>query len=176
MKKYFLKESRQEIAVGQTIELTTPVTSSYGEGVAVTKVKVTESVLKKLIRDGFVVEEDPEEEQIKQAIVNLRPYIKKLAKKMGISYNSAYMFLSMLSEHPLTHLTMLIEAMSNSMNEGKALDSSYYILHPLYGFTPYKVTIKGTSKNLTPGLFYNKADADAAYHILKPFIARLGGE
>ena len=164
MKKYFLKESKQEIAVGQTIELTTPVTTSYGEGVATTEVKVTESVLKKLISDGFVVEEDPEKEQVEQVIVKLRPYIKKLAKRVGISYSSAYVLLGMLAKYPMAHLTMLIEIMAASMNEGKTAGNSCFVLHPIHDFIPCRV------RRHIPGSFYSEADATNAYNILKPFI------
>lgn len=168
MKKYFLKESKQEIAVGQTIELCTPITTSYGRGVVTTEVEVTESVLKKLISDGFVVEEDLEEEEIKQVISSLRPYVKNIAKKIGIDYNSAYMFLGLLTQHPLTHLTMLIEAMADTMNSDKTMGDSCFFLHPLKGFTPIKV-----KQSHIPGLFYDEADAHKAYNILRPIINQL---
>lgn len=170
MKKYFLKESKQEIAVGQTIELCVPVTSSYGKGVATTEVEVTESVLKKLISDGFVVEEDSEEKSIRQAITKLRPYIKELAKRYGITFNSAYVLLGMVSGCPLTHLTMLIEIMADSMNKGKAFEGYCFVLNPIHDFSPRVV------KKPVPGSFYSEEDAKTAYSILKPFIAKLSGK
>ncbi len=173
MKKYFLKESKQEIAVGQTIELCTPVTTSYGRGVVTTEVEVTESVLKKLISDGFVVvEEDSEEKSISQAITKLRPYIKELAKRYGITFNSAYVLLGMVSGCPLTHLTMLIEIMADSMNKGKAFEGYCFVLNPIHDFSPRWVK----RQKPVPGSFYSEEDAKTAYSILKPFIAKLSGK
>lgn len=172
MKKYFLKESKQEIAVGQTIELCTPITTSYGRGVATTEVEVTESVLKKLISDGFVVEEDSEKKAIRQAVTKLRPYIKELAKRLGISCNSTYVLLGMVSGCPLTHLTMLIEIMADSMNNGKTFEGYCFVLNPIHDFSPRIIR----KQKPVPGSFYSEEDAKTAYSILKPFIAELSGK
>lgn len=76
MKKYFLTKNNQELKVGDKIKLTKPVNTSYGEGMVVTEIKVTENTLEKLVEDGFVRVEEPNESE--GMVERLLPFIKDI--------------------------------------------------------------------------------------------------
>ena len=61
MKGYFLKDGGREVKLGQIVEISTPVNTSYGEGTAYVNVELTEETLPELISDGFILvkEEKP---------------------------------------------------------------------------------------------------------------------
>ena len=176
--KYFLKKNNEELKIGQTIELSTSVDTSYGPGVATTKVKVTEPVLKKLIDDGFVVEKEEDKkgseaterktkENIIKAVVNLKPYIKRFAKSNGLDLPEAFMFLSLIADASMiAHLDILIGAIAEVKNRDKTAKDEVYFLNPASDYKPTAVTRK--HNGITT--FADKADAEEAYKLLLPII------
>jgi hypothetical protein len=60
--KYFIKDSDKEVQMGQTIEVEQKVNTSLGEGVCKTQVYVTPKNIGLLVKQGFLVQKDEEEE------------------------------------------------------------------------------------------------------------------
>lgn len=172
MKKYFLKSNGQEIELGQKIELSVPVETSYGEGTATTKLVVTRETLTQLIQDGFVIEKDP----LKSAINEIRPYLKPLSAKIGLDTIHTSMLCDILYNiSPKTHLQLLIEGIATTKNKGKHIkDNTVYCMTPLDGF---HVVAVGYSPKVVKNaiVFYDQKDAIEAYHMISPFIKDLYG-
>lgn len=171
MKKYFLKSNGQELKVGQVIELSIPVETSYGKGMAVTKVRVTEKTLTKLIADEFVTEVDSTQEAMKTALNEITPPLRALAAKANIDLTHAYMLCALLSDlSPTAHLSLLIESMTFTRNKGKVIQNDVvWWLHPGQGYKPFRITANNPLTNRGP-VFYDHKDAVDAYNILHPFI------
>lgn len=170
--KYFLKKNNEEIKIGQTIELSTSVDTSYGPGVATTKVKVTEPMLKKLIEDGFVVEKKEKKESnkvddITNTIIALKPYLKKIGKKVGFDLHEVMMLLSIVSGvSKAVHLGIFIEVIAEAKNKGKTIKNKAYYLNPIYGYKPSPVI---GNFNGAP-VFADLEDAEEVYKLLLPLI------
>lgn len=171
MKKYFLKSNGQELKVGQVIELSVPVETSYGKGMAVTKVIVTEKTLTKLIADEFVIEVDPTQEAMKTALNEITPPLRALAAKANIDLTHAYMVCALLFDmSPTAHLSLLIESLAFTRNKGKVIQNDVvWWLHPGQGYNPSRITANNPLTNRGP-VFYDYKDAIEAYNILQPLI------
>lgn len=173
MKKYFLKSNGQELKVGQVIELSVPVETSYGKGTATTKLVVTEENLTQLIQDEFVVEKD----SLKEAIKEIMPCLKPLSAKVSLDTIHAVMLCEVLyNMSPKAHLQLLIEGIATIKNKGKHIkDNTVYCMTPFDGF---HVVAIDYSPKLVKGatVFYDNKDALVAYQMIKPFIEDLYGK
>lgn len=176
MKKYFLKSNGQELKVGQKIELSVPVETSYGAGVATTKVDVTEEVLTKLVADGFASEVDTQRELLKKAIDKITPSLNTLVSKVDFDTEDGYLLCALLSDlSPMAYLTILIESMALTKNQGKTKDNKVWWLNPAAGFKPTIISTNNPFVNKGP-VFYNQVDAIEAANILQPFIGEFFNE
>jgi hypothetical protein len=172
MKKYFLKSNGQEIKLGQKIELSVPVETSYGKGTATTKLVVTDETLIQLIEDGFVVEKD----SLKSARKEIMPCLKPLSAKVNLSTIHTSMLCEILYDmSPKTHLQLLIEGIATTKNKGKHIkDNTVYCMTP---FDVFHVVAVDYSPKIAKSavVFYDQKDAIEAYHMLSPFINNLHG-
>lgn len=169
MKKYFLTKNNQELKVGDKITLTKPVTTSYGEGMVMTEIRVTEDILEKLVKDGFVRVEEPNEfEGMAEGMVErLKPYIRRIARKNHIDFPTACTLLgAMLAVSPKAHLQLLVETIAEVKNRGKEPGENTWYLNPLTSYKP--VQIEGNPTTAT--VFYDALDALEAHGVLLPFI------
>lgn len=170
MKKYFLKSNGQELKVGQWIDLSVPVETSYGKGKAITRVKVTEKTLAKLVEDEFV-EVRSNEEALKDALKKVTPFLKALTAKANMDISHAYMLCALVSDmSPMAHLTLLIESLACARNKGKLIKNDVvWWLHPGQGYKPTGMSSSNPLVNRGP-VFYDQKDANDAYDMIHPFI------
>ena len=168
MKKYFLTKDNQEIGVGDKITLTKPINTSYGGGIAVIKIKVTEDILEKLVKDGFVrVEESDESDESEGMIKRLKPYIMEIARKNHIDFPTACGMLEVVLEtSPKAHLQLLTETIAEVKNRGKEPGEYTWYLNPLTSYNPTQII--GNPPTAT--VFYGVGDAFEAHRTLLPFI------
>ena len=165
MKKYFLTKNNQELKVGDKIKLTKPVNTSYGKGMVVTEIKVTENILEKLVEDGFVRVEEPDESE--SMVERLKPYIRKIARKNHIDFPTACTMLSvMLEVSPKAHLQLLVETIAEVKNRDKEPGKDTWYLNPLTSYKPVQIVGNPT----TATVFYEAGDALEAHRTLLPFI------
>lgn len=165
MKKYFLTKNNQELKVGDKIKLTKLVDTSYGEGMTVIEIKVTENTLEKLVKDGFVRVEEPDESE--GMVEKLKPYIRKIARKNHINFPAACAMLSSVLEvSPKAHLQLLVEAIAEVKNRDKEPGKYTWYLNPLISYKPISIVGNPT----TAIVFYEEGDALEAHRTLLPFI------
>lgn len=165
MKKYFLTKNNQELKVGDKITLTKPVDTSYGEGMVVTEIKVTEDILEKLVKDGFVRVEEPDESE--GMVERLKPYIRKIARRNHIDFPTACVMLgAVLKVSPKAHLQLLVDTIAEVKNRGKESGKDTWYLHPLASYKPVRIAGNPT----TATVFYEAGDALEAHRTLLPFI------
>lgn len=165
MKKYFLTENNQELKVGDEIRLTKPVNTSYGEGMVVTEIKVTESILEKLVGDGFVRVE--ESDKSGGTVEKLKPYIKEIARKNHINFPVACAMLgAVLEVSPKAHLQLLAETIAEVKNRDKEPGKDTWYLDPLVNYKPVQIA----GNRATATVFYEAGDALEAHRTLLPFI------
>lgn len=169
MKKYFLKESNQEVKVGNKIQLVRTVDTSYGKGKVTTDVYVSEKILAKLIKDGFVRVEE-EKSELELTAERLKPYIKKIADKCGTSFATACVMIDTLAEtYPKVAIQLFIDTIAETKNRGKSVEKPY-CLNPV---DHYKPTICYTTNSGFMTMFCNKEDATDTYKLLYPYIKEL---
>lgn len=165
MKKYFLTKNNKEVMVGDKITLTKTVDTPYGEGIMMTEIKVTEDILEKLVEDGFVRVEEPDEAE--GIIERLKPYIRRIARKNHIDFPIACAMLgTVLNVSPRAHLQLLIEAIAEVKNRGKKSGKDIWYLNPLASYKPVRIIGNPT----TATVFYKAEDALEAHKTLLPFI------
>lgn len=174
MKKYFLKKNGQELKIGDKVQLTKSVNTSYGEGKVITEVAIdSEEILDRLVNDGFVgVEQaEPEHEEGAEALLaRLKPYIRRIGRKNDLDYpTTCAMLNAVLHVSPKAHLQMLIESIAEVKNRDKHAGKSVYYLNPISSFKP--VEIIGNPNSAT--VFFDAADALEAHSLLLPFIKDL---
>ena len=168
MKKYIVKETGQEIKIGDRGTIVEKKTTPYGEGKLITEVKITKETLHNLIKDGVIeVREDKKAEEFKKLVDSMFPAFKKLAKDNDEPFGKVLITLqSLLSFSPKTHLSVLIESMANLKNAKAERGKNVYALDP---FNDYKVC-EHTGKSNCPVVFFRMEDAKETYEMLYPFI------
>ena len=85
MKKFIVKETGQEIKIGDRCTIAESKTTPYGEGKLITEVEITKETLHNLIKDGVVeVREEKTDaekaEELKKLVDSMFIAFKKLAK------------------------------------------------------------------------------------------------
>ena len=137
---------------------------------------VTQASLEQLCRDGLVEKREISETSVKPKLdfedykldfEDYKPYIRRLARKMGTPFNSACDLLDILQKvSPHAHNCMLIDMMSEVMNKGKNLGDYVYIVN-LGAGEPVK---KVFNKNVDLPKFASFEDAQKAAILIMPFV------
>lgn len=168
MKKYFLKSTKEEIKVGNKIQLKKKMNTFYGEGILTTDVTVTEKILKKLISDGFVYIQEENGNVVNHKA--LKPYISEFARKSNLSLFEAYITLLYILEiSPRAYLATITEIIAEVKNANKEPGKYCWYLFPLYNYKP--IQIAGNPTTVTA--FYNEEDAREAYNLLLPVVKNI---
>lgn len=163
MVKYFLKNSDQEVKIGNTIIISVPGKTPYGEGKCEVKVLVTHESLQQLVKDGLV--------QARNVLIvkkdDYKPFVRMLARRMKLSFDDTLEVLdSMLDASVYAHNCLLVDLMASCYNDGKKPNGKVYIIN-MYTWTIYAV-----SPDTHHGpVFYDIKDAQRALKLLKPFLA-----
>lgn len=172
MKKYIVKETGQEIKIGDRGAIVEKKTTLYGEGKLITEVEITKETLHNLIKDGVVeVREEKTDaekaEEFKKLFDSMLPAFKKLAKDNDEPFGKVLIILQgLLSFSPKAHLSVLIESMASLKNAKAKRGKNVYALDP---FNDYKVC-EHTGKSKCPVVFFRMEDAKETYEMLYPFI------
>lgn len=171
MKKFFLKDGK-EVKLGEKIQISTPVRTSYGEGKAQVEVEISPATLKKLVDDGFVTIKDdkPQKTEAQLFFESMKPYYRRFARKNGMTLSACFAYFSLLAEtSKRAHLTVLLETIAEVKNGGLEKGSTVYWLNPAAGY--YPVEVVGNHYNSI--VFYSLKDAMDAHKLLAPIIKDL---
>ena len=172
--KYFIKDSDEEVQMGQTIEVEQKVTTSLGEGICKTQVVVTPKNVGLLVKQGFLVQKEEEKgmsPDLEEHWEKLKPYIRRFARKNDMPLVPAIMFFASLEQvSPLAQIHVLLETISEVKNRGKSAAPTVYYLSPMCGFEIAMVNLRASK--FTP-VFYSRDDAKEAYELIKPFLAAI---
>ena len=172
MIRYFLRNSKQEVKVGDRITISVPTSTPYGQAKCEVEVVVTQDSLKQLIKDGLVV---AQEERV-VTLEDYKPFIRRLARRSGITYPQALELLDSIKEVSIyAHNALLLELMAEVMNnthDRKNLMSTpvVNIVHPMTleaaQFTPEIGSrfAKGGCPH-----FVSLKDAEKAANLMRPF-------
>ena len=169
MVKHFLKNTDQEVKIGDKIRIKVPVNTPYGNGNCEMETLVTQASLEQLYKDGLVEKREISETPVKPKLdfEDYKPYIRRLARKMGTPFNSAGDLLYILQKvSPHAHNCMLIDMMSEVMNKGKNLGDYVYIVN-LGAGEPVK---KVFNKNVDLPKFASFEHAQKAAILITPFV------
>lgn len=119
MVKYFLKDSEQEIHMGDTIEIKVPFKTKYGEGFHQTKALITQATLHNLIEDGLIVKKEIKNKDGKFRSI-CEPFVKELIEDTNLTLDEAMAAINLMKTlfpHTFTHL--LLDMISRQWNKGK---------------------------------------------------------
>ena len=172
MKKFIVKETGQEIKIGDRGVIVEKKTTPYGEGELVTEVEITKETIHNLIKDGVVevkeVKSEVEKaEEFKRMFDDAFPAIKKIAKDNQESLSKVIFVLhGLLSISPKAYLNVLIESIANLKNTKAKKGKTAYTLNPVRN---YEVT-SFVGKSKCPIIFYSEEDAKETYNMLLPLI------
>lgn len=118
MIKYYLKNSKQEVKIGDNVTVTVPANTPYGETKGTIRFTVTPESLKQLIKDKLVI---PKEGNITD-FETYKPFVKKFADNHNIGYGSVCNMLHTLAQTSMnTHNMLMLEMIAeyfNGMNNG----------------------------------------------------------
>ena len=171
MKKFFLKEDGKEIKLGDKIQISTPVNTSYGGGIAQVKVEISPATLKKLEDDGFVTvkDDEPQKNEAQIFFENMKPYLRRFARKNGMSLPACMGYFLLLSEtSKRAHLLVLLETIAEVKNRDLKRGPKVYWFNPAAN---YMIEVIDHPNNAV--VFYSKKDALDAYELLLPLIKDL---
>lgn len=165
MVKYYLKNTDKEVKVGNTIEISIPGRTPYGEGKCEVKVLVTQATLSQLVKDGIVEAKDDLVANLNEEMY--RPYVRRLARKCKLSFGEACEMLdTLLNVSPYAHVCLLLELIAEVSNRDKEPHSASYIVDP----ATRRVSVISTEGNAFGPRFITADDARKASELIKPFI------
>ncbi len=158
MIKYYLKDSKQEVKVGDRVTISVPASTPYGQAKCEVNVVVTQESLKQLVKDNLVITQ--EENPIN--FEDYKPFIRRLARKCNITFPEATKLLdSIKSVSIYAHNMLLKEMMAEVFNRGKKRRPlEYYVNHNYVGCN---------TSNLPMPSFVDREDAEKALQLMKPF-------
>ena len=172
MVKHFLKGTDQEVKVGNKITIKVPTMTPYGKGVSEVEVLITQTSLEQLCKDGIVERKEIPEPSIRlhparPNFVEYKPFIRRLARRMDSSFESALAFLDILHDiSPYAHNCLLVELMAEEMNRDKKRDSCVYMIN--LGNEDNEACIKRLHTCDVP-VFFSMEDACKALELITPF-------
>lgn len=168
MVKYFLKNTEQEVKIGNTVILTVPGRTPYGEGKCEVQVLVTQETLQQLVKDGLVEARDLKVSMKTASKEIYRPFIRRLARRLKISFDEALDVLDcLLDSSPYAHNCLLVDLMAEVFNKDKKFGSSVYIIDMATN-RPLTRTVSGP---FAEPVFADFEDAKRVCALLTPFVA-----
>ena len=172
MVKYFLKNTEQEVNIGNTVVISVPAKTPYGGGKCEVEVLVTQAILDQLVKDGLVearelkpVFKAPDREIYK-------PFIRRLARRMKVNFEDALDFLGFLLEaSPYAHKCLLVELMADVYNKEKKFGETVYIVD----MTTNKPLARTVGGPFHSPAFADFLDAERACALMIPFVSLVNG-
>ena len=170
MKKYILKQTGKEVKVGDTIEMVQPIETIFGKTSITQDVVVDQQKLDILIKNGLVKEQEEQNDDV------LKPYIRRIARKMGYPFFGVVAFLQSLTEvSVLAAYDLLLLQVSKDLNKGKDLRKYKTLLVVGRDGKVQAVANDHIDLNQIP-VFTSEEDAEKAIGILPNFHEFLYGE
>lgn len=167
MEKFFIKNSNQEIKLGQKIRIKIPVQTPYGETKSEIDVQVTEASLKQLIKDKIVEVKDEGEE-----LLNIyMPFYKDISDKLNQPVLQTIDFMNHMSRVSLhAHNILLMQAMARIFNGNQKFNNITYIACPFNSSLEYgAIDLSDVRRYAKYSLFVTKEAACKATELLAPF-------
>ena len=129
MVKYFLKDSEQEIHMGDTIEIKVPLKTKYGEGFHQTEVLITQAILHTLIEDGLIVKKEIKNKDEEFRSI-WKPFIKGLIEDTKLTFDEAMAAINLMKTlFPHTFSYLLLDIISRQWNKDKQKPRMVYIVN-----------------------------------------------
>lgn len=169
MVKFFLKDTEQEVKIGNQLHVKVPMETPYGNGVYEVDTLVTQASLMQLCKDGIVEKREiPEAPKFPDVNPTLyKVYIRRLARRMGCSFEDATDFLDIVKETSLyAHNCLLVDLMAEVMNKDKKFDQYVFTVNFESG-EPVKEVY---NKNVNKPKFATLEDAKKAAILVAPFV------
>jgi len=117
MVKYYLKSNGQEVKVGDTIQVSTQTDTPFGVATATVHVMMTQATIPLLLEHEVI-------EQKEVGGKGLKFYVRKVARRFGMSFPDAESMLNLFIERePVIALSMLLKEMSLDMNKDVKLSN-----------------------------------------------------
>ena len=154
--------------IGNKIRIKAPINTPYGEATYEVDVLITEASLQQLIKDGIVEKRviQPEPPKI-PTIDRYKPFIRRLARKLEVSYPAAEEFLAILKvASPYAHNCLMIDLMADVMNRGKEFGQYVFTVNLKEGEQIRKVF----NKNVDQPKFASFDDVVKASILITPFV------
>lgn len=170
MVKHFLTGTDQEVKIGNKIRVKVPMKTPYGEGNCEVEALVTQTSLEQLCKDGLVEKKeipDPGMPKLPTNFADYKPFIRRLARRMEVSFSDAADFLDIIKQTSLhAHNCLLIDLMADVMGRDKKFDKWVYIVN-LGAGKPVEMV---SNKNIDLPKFATYEDARKAALLIMPFI------
>lgn len=165
MVKYFLKNSDQEVKIGDEVIVSVPVQTPYGGGKYEAKVLVNQESLSRLIKDGLI-EVKGEKEPVRTVDKELyKPFIRRLARRLNVPFSEALNILDVFKDTSMyAHNCLLLELMAEVMNRGKTPEKFCWIIDLSTG-KPMM-----TDSGIGHPCFLSPEDAKKASFLITPFV------
>ena len=166
MIKFFLKDTEQEVKVGEKVKFKTTTNTPYGETTCDIEVYVTERMLQKLLKDGIVVKKKVSDTP---DLEDYKPYIWNIAKKMHIKFKDVLILMNGFTNiSPNACNILMLESMAEIMNKGKKGTPQFYIVLDNNNVTH----VSSVETNLAIPMFISVDDATKAAKLIQPFYAK----
>lgn len=162
MVKYFLKNTDQEVKIGNKITISYPVRTPYGESKHEFDVLVTQKSLEQLIKDNLVEAKEVSPVNLKA----YRPYVRALAARLGCTISTAAELLDTIKEaSPFAHNCLLIDLIAEVSNRGKEFGDCAYSANMTSG-----LPVKRVESSFDEPVFTTLKDAQNAIALVTPFV------
>lgn len=175
MIKYYLKNTDEEVKVGDRVTISVPASTPYGETFCEVSVLVTQESLKQLIKDNLVTEKNVLD------FSDYKPFIRRIARKNNLTMPEAVELLNNIKEISIyAHNILLLEAMADVFNRDKIPTANSQGTINTYAPSPYgEDCTKFLGGPVSTPFFYDIEDARKAIELMKPFyeeVRKLGNE
>ena len=161
MIKYYLKTNGQEVKVGDTIKISSQTETPFGVGTTVLHVTMTQDLIPMLLEHEVIEKRESDKD--------LRVYIKKFAKRFGLSFSGAKEMLSVFIEkEPALAASALLKEISITLNmdKGSLADlPKVYVISSINGKI-YEVPKKDIKTYAHFAPFRSREQAKEAYDLL----------
>lgn len=168
MVKYYLKDTNQEIKIGNKIQVKVPVDTPYGKGTCDIETLVTQTSLEQLCKDGFAEKKQVSEVPAAFHIDDYTPLAEYFSKS-EYTHRISWDFLYILRKvSPYAHNWLLLDIISKVMNKDKKFGEHVFIVTSGVNMD---VRVKRLlNKNVDLPKFTSFTDAFQATKLIMPFV------
>jgi hypothetical protein len=163
MIKYYLKDSKKEVKMGDKLNITVPIGTPYGTTKCKFDVIITQGTLKQLIKDKLIEEKEVPIIDIEK----YRYFIRKLAEKNDWTIIATTDLMDLLKSTSLAaHNALLLDLIAQHYNSER---SKSRVVFTISTDGMYIVSHDITTTRIASPSFYNYSDAEKALAFMQPF-------